>query len=106
MIKRMKIFCVVEMESEEGNDGAETSSEDEDCFVLDEESHEIYDTDENETEDEESKTANKQPIFFPRKLNTNDVVEAENNKLIADRIKSKLVTVKPPPEKWIPDQKY
>lgn len=98
-------FCVIEMDSEENTNGADISSEDEDCFVLDEESHEIYDTMNDETESENDDSKTKQSIFFPRKVNTNDVVEAENNKLIADRIKSKLVTVKPPSEKWIPDQK-
>ena len=98
-------FCVIEMDSEENTSGADISSEDEDCFVLDEESHEIYDTINDETESDNDDSKTKQSIFFPRKVNTNDVVEAENNKLIADRIKSKLVTVKPPSEKWIPDQK-
>lgn len=101
-------FCVIDTESDESNDGADISSENEDCFVLDEESHEIYDTasdNGDNVSDSESKT--RQPLFLPRKVNTNDVVEAENNKLIADRIKSKLVTVKPPPEKWtLPDLKY
>lgn len=102
-------FCVIGMDSESGKDDADISSEDEDCFVLEEESHEIYDagTDDGGADQEEaSKATSKLATFFPRKVNTNDVVEAENNKLIADRIKSKLVTVKPPTEKWIPDQKY
>lgn len=101
-------FCVVEMDSESGKDDADISSEGEDCFVLDEDSHEIYDTESDATVDQEEtlKTTNKLANFFPRKVNTNDVVEAENNKLIADRIKSKLVTVKPPTDKWPLDQKY
>lgn len=101
-------FCVIEMDSENGKDDADISSEDEDCFVLDEESHEIYETgsEGSDNQEEDSKTTNKLATFVPRKVNTNDVVEAENNKLIADRLKSKLVTVKPPTDKWILDQKY